>query len=572
MDAHRVQIGDIFSKNRKLEVPFYQRAYVWDTNQWERLLSDMEFITETNNPYFIGSIILKSTKTSVADSYSDKRIIVDGQQRLTTLVIFFKALYLLKKDPESFNFDFRIKNKEIALQTGINDEDAFEKVVDYSSTERIDNPRSSKIIDAFNYFLSNIKPDQVSPESIQKYLQFVCIEIDENEDEQKIFDTINSLGVKLTTAELLKNYFYRKEDRQQYETTWKQMFEKDDDTVAYWDKETSSGSNIRSMIDVFFDAYFQQFIESPRYSISAEDKKAYQRGEELFSSYKHFIDKYCNKDKSVVLNDLISYAQKFKDILDPDNLERKTPSSSGIERMNVIVFGLNNTTIVPYILYIEMNVLDEAEKNKMYQLLEAYLMRRMVTHENTKNYNKQFTQYIRNEIDSSEKLENALKESDDSTMKIPTNEELLFGFQNSRLPNKQTKGILYLLESAIRSEKAGVEILGFNSYSLEHLLPKKWRNNWGALDDEKARERDYKLLTLGNLAIITQKLNASIKDADWETKKRGKKGNDGLNSCSSGLFTMEYVLNQDEWNEDKIETRAKWLYSKASNIWCIGEQ
>ena len=567
MDAHKVLIDQIFSRGRLLEVPFYQRAYVWGEDQWERLLSDMVFISETNKPYFIGSIILKSTETSVSDIYSDKRIIVDGQQRLTTLMLFFKALYLLKGTPGEFDYDFRIKNVDIALQTGINDEEAFKIVVENSDAKPIENPKKSKIIEAFNYFLKNIEENELSPVSIKKFLQFVCIEIEDNEDEQKIFDTINSLGVRLTTAELLKNYFYKKEDKDVYEKTWKQMFEKDDDTLDYWDKEASSGSNIRNMIEIFFDAYFQQFIENEKYSISTEDKKSYQRGEELFASYKHFIDTYCSKDKSVVLNNLFDYAQKFKETFDPDYLERKTPSSYGIERMNVIMFGLNNTTIVPFVLYIEMNVIDEKEKALMYETLESYLMRRMVTHENTKNYNRQFTQYVRNEINTNDKLKKAIVEADDSTMKTPTDDELLIGFQSSRLPNKQTKGILFLIETAIRSEKSGVGTLGFNSYSLEHLMPKKWRNNWGLLNEEDSRIRDNKLLTLGNLAIITDKLNSSIKDANWETKKKGKKNSDGLNSCASGLFTMEEVLKQEQWDEDQIDIRANWLFTKAKDVW-----
>lgn len=121
---------------------------------------------------------------------------------------------------------------------------------------------------------------------------------------------------------------------------------------------------------------------------------------------------------------------------------------------------------------------------------------------------------------------------------MPGDAEVRAAFEESCLYNLQSKGVLYLLESAIRPGMSSTALLGFNQYTLEHMMPKKWRNKWGALDDEAATRRDRKLLTLGNLAIITHSLNASIRDADWPTKKQGKGYKDGLALCAAGLATM----------------------------------
>lgn len=110
-------------------------------------------------------------------------------------------------------------------------------------------------------------------------------------------------------------------------------------------------------------------------------------------------------------------------------------------------------------------------------------------------------------------------------------------------------------------------LLGFNQYTLEHMMPKKWRNKWGALDDEAATRRDRKLLTLGNLAIITHSLNASIRDADWTTKKQGKGYKDGLALCAAGLATMAGALEKESWDEGDIADRAEWLADKALEVW-----
>lgn len=106
-----------------------------------------------------------------------------------------------------------------------------------------------------------------------------------------------------------------------------------------------------------------------------------------------------------------------------------------------------------------------------------------------------------------------------------------------------------------------------HQYTLEHMMPKKWRNKWGALDDEAATRRDRKLLTLGNLAIITHSLNASIRDADWTTKKQGKGYKDGLALCAAGLATMAGALEKESWDEGGITDRAEWLANKALVVW-----
>ncbi|MDO4225525.1 MAG: DUF1524 domain-containing protein, partial [Bergeyella zoohelcum] len=89
------------------------------------------------------------------------------------------------------------------------------------------------------------------------------------------------------------------------------------------------------------------------------------------------------------------------------------------------------------------------------------------------------------------------------------------------------------------NERDSTRLLGISKYSLEHLMPKKWENNWEKISDKEKRDfRNRKLLTLGNLAIITQSLNSSIRDANWKTKKKGKDKKGGLKLYSSGIKTL----------------------------------
>lgn len=197
-------------------------------------------------------------------------------------------------------------------------------------------------------------------------------------------------------------------------------------------------------------------------------------------------------------------------------------------------------------------------------------MRRMVVHAPTKNYNNLFTSFVRNEVLDADSLMLRLQKSDDVTTYIPSDQDIQNGFNTAKLVNLQTKGIIYLLESALRPADSATVLLGFYSYSLEHLMPKKWRNNWQpCATEELEKKRDSQLLTLGNLAIIPQSLNASIRDAEWTVKKVGKGKKPGLDICAGGLYTLHDVLNQPVWNEEKIADRAVWLCEQAKKVWPI---
>lgn len=573
MDAHKAIITNIFNNSTLIEVPFFQRSYVWKEDLWARMIEDMEYITKTNKPHFFGSIILKEGRKPLpGESFTDCRTIVDGQQRLTTFLLFMKVLCLKLGEPTVFDFQFRIMGQSIALRHGRNDIEAFEKVMAATSTVKIDNPApQSRIIEAYNFFVDHIDKSKLSIMSIMTNAQFVRIDLNADEDEQQIFNTINSLGVNLTTSELLKNYFFSRDTISEYEAKWAAVFEKDDDTKSYWDTEIETGRMKRAVIDIFFDSFFQLFIQNKQYNISNDDKIMYARVDSLAQSYQHFIDHYCSGNKSVILSQMKDYAICFRNTFNPGTCSVSIPTTSGIERLNVVIFGLKTSTLIPYVLYIAKNVYDENERKTMYGVLESYIMRRMVAHALTKNYNNLFTSLIHNEVLDANSLAAKLRSSNDATTYIPTDEDLLDGFRKSKLTNLQTKGILYLIESYIRPANSATLLLGFDKYSLEHLMPKNWQRNWPACSsDELAQQRDSKLLTLGNLAIIPQALNASIRDGDWATKKSGKGMNKpGLEACAKGLTTLSTVLSEAEWTEGKIDARAKWLFEIAEILWKI---
>ena len=569
MDAGKRTINDIFNGNRVLEIPFFQRAYVWGQPQWERLLEDMEKITDSNKPYFLGSVILKQQETTTGSRIGDKRTVIDGQQRLTTLNIFFKVLCLKTNENSTFDRSFKLRDNSNALLHNHNDIQAFNEIL--ALTELKDLEGESNITQAYNYFKDNLVPNVLNLDSILSNVLFVGIDLSQEEDEQQIFDTINSLGVKLTTAELLKNYFFNRDDIEKYNEYWKEVFEKDEETKNYWDREIIAGRLRRTFIDLFFFAYLQIKIQETDFKVKAEDKDAYAKVEHLFESYKNFIKNYLNNNKEAILSEIKEYALLFKKNFNYEILGEELTQDFGIDRINTIIFGLDTTTLIPYTLYILRNISDEITKNELFGIIETYIMRRMITHSNTKNYNQLFTdKLINNRVLSKQEFLDYVEKREDKVNFLPTDEELEKGFNTSILINKQAAGILYLIESKIRNEKDSTALLGINKYSLEHLMPKKWRNNWDKLSSKESEiNRDRKLLTLGNLTIITQSLNSSIRDSKWEDKLKGKNKKGGLIEYSVGLKTISQFLKYPEWNEKTIEERALFLYEKAKQIWKI---
>lgn len=581
MKANPQIITQFVNFNEKLSIPFFQRAYVWKEEQWERLIDDMKFVSRTRKPYFMGSIILKEERGLQGQIIG--HTIIDGQQRLTTFAIFYKVFCLITNQTMWFNQVFRRLDGSLVIEHNYNTKKDFERILNLTVLEDIPiDANSNNVIKAYNFFkneiaeaLSNENNDILDLNTLPNLLTFVVINLDANEDEQQIFDTINSLGVTLTTGELLKNYFYNKSSLSLYETTWKPVFENDAECLSYWNKEYSTGRARRNNLEVFFYSFLQIKLQDSQLKVSTEDKAYLGRYENLFNNYKNFISKY-NVDKLNFVSEILDYAKIYKENLDFNKIDKDngddTPSEYGIERINTIIYGMEANTIIPYILYLLKNVTILDERNAIFRKVESYLMRRYICQASNKNYNRLFSEnLIGNNILSANDLDayfNSFREGQQSTMAIPTNDEVIEAFKTSKLYNKQATCILYLLESALRdASRIGTNLKPLEGYTLEHLMPKKWRNNWNYPTNNSEEERDRILLTLGNLAIIPQPLNSSIRDSDWSIKLNGKNTKTGLLINAAGLITMQDVLNKADWNEGTIGERAENLVELALTIW-----
>ena len=345
MEAGKRTISDIFNGNRKLIIPFFQRTYVWKEEQWSRLIEDMEYISKTSKEYFLGSIILKSHPTPSNGSIGDVRTVIDGQQRLTTMAIFLKVLGLKTNQNNIVERLFTLDDGSIAMQHSQGDFEAFNRVMNLTELEDID-PVRSNILNAYNFFKENVDENKLSIQRIRNFAQFVGIDLTPTEDEQQIFDTINSLGVKLTTGELLKNYFFSKETIAQYDQLWRPAFELDADTRDFWEQDVTSGRIKRNNIEAFLSAYLQIKVQDPIYAVKSEDKVLYRRTEGLFNNYKSFLadyvatsemDEYTKKQKiDEFIYDLTQYSKLYRTCFNAEALLSEVGSTPSLDRLNII--------------------------------------------------------------------------------------------------------------------------------------------------------------------------------------------------------------------------------------------
>ncbi len=500
--------------------------------------------------------------------YTLKIHIINYTLRLTTLNIFFKTLCLLQNEDHLFTLNFKKRrDQSIILIHNHNDISSFNKILNLETLEVLDD-KNDQIIKCFNYFKNNIDLERINFYDLLDRITFVGIDLDADENEQQIFDTINSLGVRLTTAELLKNLLFNADEIHLYDEYWRSIFEKNEDVVDYWNTEI--GKDKRTFIDVLLYSYLQIKAQDNDLNISSSDISSFTVQGNLFNSYKVLMKKYLNGNKILLLKDLKEYATIFKENFDPDIREKEINSCASMSRINIIAFELDTAVIIPFVLFIIKNAQNNEERIKIFELLETFIIRRMIAIQGdvSKAYKGFFSLLLNKKISTLEALKKYVESSNDQRISLPSNTELLAGFLNKKITNLQARGILYLLESKIRdSSKHATDLHCIEKYSVEHIMPKKWQNHWNTTSQPEQRNR--KIQTLGNLAIIPMKLNSSLRDSNWSTKKAGNNSSKGLIHFAQGLESLTPYVHEEEWNEITIEKRANDLYTHALKAWPI---
>lgn len=577
LSANKEILHSFFLGTNQYQIPFFQRSYVWKKENWDELwdsiLEEQEAVkTGDESEHFIGTIIIKQklSKTLGITPFE----LIDGQQRLTTICIFLKAVQdsldndANKKFIKSLLLFTDVNGTEyIRLQHSKTDTQYFKAIIENETGNpelTFDEYKEDKIEKLHNiqkcYAFYRSKAQKLTqPELMDlthvvlQKLPVIHMALSKDDDVQQIFDTINSLGIKLTTGELLKNHlFASKTVEPYYHQFWEKVFEDDEDDVKFWNETKTAGRIPRTVIELFL------------YSFLTVKTERLSKIETLFKEYKSFLKDTSDAEKIGFAKELKEYADIYRKFPDDVNL-REFGFNDYEKRFFYLIDKLDINTVMPLVLYIYKNVTDNNERKLIIEVLESYLVRRTTCRLTTKNYNNLFVSIMgemkKTNANTAVMFKQILSTYQEDSNRFPTDIEFTQAFHTSQLINKYAEGILFSIALYLNTHKfMDSHSLNNNSLSLEHIMPKKWRNHWNNPKTKDEANRDHKLLTLGNLTVIKGRFNSSMRDKAWTNKQKA------LNDFSTFKITRDYI-SSPTWDESTIANRANDLATYGKAIW-----
>lgn len=541
MDAHKLwMLRDFIGTNKVLfRIPVYQRNYDWSESNCNRLLDDIYGIMQSGDKHFLGTIVFMAAKSR--GFALQEYIIIDGQQRLTTLMLILKALSVVA---ESVGDDCYHEIEEQYLHNKYCDEEFKVKLKPIKSDnnqflllleDKIDEMDEDTHI-YHNFMLckerferwaeKGINPSHVL-DALTK-LEIVEIVLTKGEDDpQVIFESINSTGLELSNADLIRNYLLMNADDQEklYENYW-----------LYIEK------TLRNKMDYSnLNAFFMQYI------VYKTSKPVNSR--QLYNSFvKLFKDSGYSQEN--ILKELRYYAEIFGAFV--------YGSDKYSDRINKLLYRLrvlNQTTCYPFLLHVfddyHQGVITEETVEKILQFILAYLLHRMVCGVPSNTLRGLFT-YLYNRIfkvaSNKQKYYETLNKflfTVSSKDVIPSAAEFERALQKANIYGNNALCRFLLLDI---ENGDGKEILQAENLTIEHIMPQTLSADWSHIRPE---EHEEYLHTLGNLSVTGY--NSELSNKSFAEKQ------DIIRENSKAVILNSDVLDKESWNVADIQARAKRL-------------
>lgn len=551
MDARKGNIFEILNGNKQFLIPVYQRYYSWDIEQCRRLWNDIVDMQKRNKAgHFVGSIV--NIAEQAMPTGVQKYMIIDGQQRMTTLTLLLLALrdYAIQHPEDTTINSRRIDNMLLRNEYEVGDErykllltetdrDILIRLVE---SKPIPDGTKSRLIDNYKFFSGKIADRDLQPaeiyESIGK-LQIVNITLDRTmDDAQAIFESLNSTGKELSESDLIRNYVLMglesSEQTYVYEHLWRPM----EQLFVY---ETQD-----SVMDSFFRHYLtMKLTRIPKQGRVYEEFKLYHLNCEFGT-----IRELCQ--------DLLNYAKFYTDIV------FKQSNNAELKRLYEDIVDLRMEVSYPFLLKVHNDcaegTITEDNLKEILRLCISYVLRRSICDIPTNSMNKTFAT-LRNSIRPDDYM-NSVKAFfvlQDTYKEFPDNDKFMAAFMSRDIYTMRARNyILSRLENF--GNKAPIII---ENYTIEHIMPQntslspEWQHDLGV--NWKEIQKTY-IHTIGNLTLTAY--NSEMSDRPFMDKMNMPGG-----FKESALRLNAYLVKLTEWNEDHIKERAQQLAAKAVQIW-----
>lgn len=602
MQVNPLTIRDIFEKNVHYSVPLYQRPYVWTAEeQWQPLWDDLQRVAElllqdkSPRAHFLGASV--QDVPPVPPGTIETRLLIDGQQRLTTLQVLLKAFQdLVQSEADSTYFialQQLTRNEHPLIQNSWEhfklwptnaDRDDFRRTMETRDRGKLlkaygcrANAKSidRNIPDGYLFFSDCIREWLNDDESgdrtkkisalysaIRDHVRLVVIDLDEKDDAQLIFETLNARGTPLLSSDLIKNYLLNEvqasgeSTENAYEKHWRPF----DDDTRFWRTEIGRGHAKRARIETFLQHVLTLMIKN---EVSAGH---------LYPAFRDFRQSDTEHLAIDLLAEIKRYGVIYRDLQDN---HRNSRVNLFLERVRVIDVG----TIYPFLLRLfDLLGTDDEALVSVISLVESFLIRRMVCRLSTRGYNRLFIDLTKTLDQDFESILPAVQANLLSGTaefdRWPADEEFKKAWTDNLLYENITRPRLRLLleslEMGLRNRFAETPDVPRN-LTVEHVLPISWEAHWplpeGTDQTLLAQERNRLLHTIGNLSLLNEKLNPVQSNNPWVLGDEPESGKRAGLQENSVLFLNKELCKQSIWNEEKIIERGKSLFDIAVETW-----
>ncbi|WP_253286656.1 DUF262 and DUF1524 domain-containing protein [Virgibacillus sp. MSJ-26] len=538
-------------------IPIYQRKYSWTKKQCAQLWEDIVKVSndDDTNAHFVGSIVYIE-KGVFQVSTVPQLLVIDGQQRLTTMSLLLLALSKeLKERKQKYSINSR-KVMNYYLVNNEEDDDLYHKLI----LNQIDNETlnsliedrelpeeySPRIYENFNYFVDQIRKNSIDIDQLfsgLKKLIIVDVALDRDHDNpQLIFESLNSTGLELSQADLIRNYVLMSLTAEEQKRLYKK----------YWRPMEKSFDNLNESI--LFDRFMRDYLTVKTGRIP--------NIKNVYTDFKKYLLERRHTDIEDILEDVYKYSKYFV------RLAFQTEKDDEIKDVLKDFNSLKVDVSYPFLLEVyddySNDILSKSQFITILKIVESYVFRRAICGVPTNSLNKTFAT-ISKEIDKGNYLESVkiaflLK---DSYRRFPNDQEFLEELVIKDVYNFRNRN--YLLRKLENLERK--EIVDIESYTIEHIMPQNENlsQEWRKMLGENWLDVQEKYLhVLGNLTLT--KYNSELSDKPF-IKKRDMEGG----FADSPLRLNRGLRQLETWNEEEIKKRGQLLGNRALLVWSYPE-
>lgn len=541
--------------SKRFIIPVYQRNYDWKMEHCKQLYDDLvKVIRQNRKSHFFGSIVSVQSETGTMEEF----LIIDGQQRLTTISLLLLAIYHLLSSGKMVSQDRQLtdkilkkylideyepEEKRIKLKPIKNDQKAFGILFD-KDEERI--PDSNLTIN-YQYFYDRIQREELGIDELFDAicrLEIINISLNHEDNPQLIFESLNSTGLDLSEGDKIRNYILMGLPNEQQA----KFYEK------YWNR-------IEDHTDYDVSSFVRDYLSIKQQSTPNMNS--------VYPAFKKYVEATDQADIEPLLKDLLEYAKRYAILLRGGHSD---------ERLNGYIYRLNrlSTSVTrPFLLEAlrlrENGVLAADELVEIFQFTESYLFRRTICDLPTNALNKIFLLLHReivrmdgSEENYAEKFKFALL-SKRERARYPSDDEFAECMSTRNIYGMNPKNKLYLFE---RLENAGTgetkDVWGHldrGEYSIEHIMPQHLTAAWvNALGEDHEVIHTNWLHRLANLTLTAY--NSRYSNSPFADKRDMVHG-----FKDSGLRVNQWIGQKEQWGLPELEERDQLLRNRIIGIW-----